>query len=172
MKWLLLAGGALALLLVLIALIGALLPREHVATRMATFRQAPAAVFAVVRDFAVLPTWRSGISAVELLPLREGAVCYRENSRHGAVTYVVREERTGERLVIEIADENLPYGGRWIFEFRATSHGTELRITEEGFVKNVLFRFLARVVFGHTTTLETYLADLAKKFAEPAPQFR
>ena len=172
MNWLLLAGGAFALLVVLIALIGALLSREHVATRTATFRQAPAVVFAVVRDFAALPIWRRGISAVELLPAYEGAVSYRENSRHGAVTYVVREERADTRLVVEIADENLPYGGRWIFEFRATSSGTELRITEEGFVKNVLFRFLARFVFGHTATLETYLADLAKKFAEPAPSLR
>lgn len=172
MKWLILTVAAPVLLIVVMVFIGALLLRDHLATRTATFRQTPDTVFAVVRDFAALPTWRSGLSAVELLPARDGVVSYREHSRHGAASYVVREELIGERLVVEIADEDLPYGGRWIFTFRATACGTELRITEEGFVKNVLFRFLARFVFGHASTVEIYLTDLAKKFGEPAPRFR
>ncbi|MEY2877871.1 MAG: hypothetical protein RLZZ15_251 [Verrucomicrobiota bacterium] len=172
MKWLLLILGALAALVAVMAIIGALLPRDHTATRAAQFRQTPAALFAVVRDFAALPAWRSDLTSVELLPARDGAACYREVSKHGAVTYRVREERAGERLVLEIADENLPYGGRWTFEFRAApGGGAQMRITEQGFVKNVIFRFLARFVFGYTATMESYLRDLAKKFGEPAPQF-
>ena len=87
------------------------------------------------------------------------------------MTYLVREERAGERLVVEIADENLPYGGTWTFEFCAAPGGSELRITERGFVKNTVFRFLAHFVFGHTRSIETYLRDLAKKFGEPPPTF-
>lgn len=172
MKWLLLVLGALVALVAIIAIIGALLPRDHTATRAAQFRQTPTALFAVARDFAALPSWRSDLKSVELLPPRGGAACYREVSKHGAVTYLAREERPGERLVLEIADENLPYGGRWTFEFRAApGDGAELRITEDGFVKNVVFRFLAHFVFGYTATMEGYLRDLAKKFGEPAPQF-
>lgn len=171
MKWIFLMGGGLVALVALIALIGALLPPDHVATRAANFRQTPVALFAIVRDFAALPSWRGDLKSVALLPARAGAVCYREVSKHGPVTYLVREERAGERLVLEIADEGLPYGGTWTFEFRAAPGGAELRITEQGFVKNVVFRFLARFVFGHTSTMEGYLRDLAKKFGEPAPQF-
>jgi hypothetical protein len=171
MKWFLLILGALVVLVAVMAIVGALLPRDHVATRAATFRQPPAVLFAAVRDFAALPSWRTDLKSVELLPPRNGAACYREVSRHGPVTYVMREERIGEKLVLEIADENLPYGGTWTFEFRAAPGGAELSITERGFVKNGVFRFLARFVFSHTSTMEGYLRDLAKKFSEPTPQF-
>lgn len=171
MKWLLLIPAALLVFGAAAALIGAFLPRDHVGTRSVTFRQTPAALFSVVRDFASLPTWRSDVRSVDILPFRDGCPCHRETTRHGTVNYLVRELRVNERLVLEIADENLPYGGRWIFEFFAASGGTELRITEEGFVKNVIFRFLARFAFGHAASLEGYLGDLAKKFAEPPPNF-
>ncbi len=172
MKWFLIVLGALVALVAVIAIVGALLPRDHTATRAAQFRQPPTALFAVVRDFAALPSWRGDLKSVELVPARDGLVCYREVSRHGPITYVVREERAAERLVLEIADDNLPYGGRWTFEFRvAPNGGAEMRITEHGFVKNVIFRFLAHFVFGYTATMESYLRDLAKKFGEPAPQF-
>lgn len=172
MKILLLILLALVVLVALIALIGALLPRDHIATRTATYRQTPAALFAAVHDFAAQPSWRSELKTVELLPPRDGATCYREVSRQGAVTYRVREDQPGEKLVVEIADDNLPYGGRWTFAFRSANGGTELRITEDGFVKNVIFRCLARFVFGYTSTMETYLRDLGKKFGQditPAP---
>lgn len=167
MKYLLFVPLALGLLVALLALVGTLLPREHTATRVAAFRQPPAVIYAAVRDFAGQSAWRSAVKAVELLPPRAGAVSYREIGRDGAVTYVVREERPGEKLVVEIADENLPYGGRWIFTVHAAGRGSELRIAEEGFVKNVIFRCLARFVFGYTGTMETYLRDLGKKFGEP-----
>lgn len=171
MKWLLLILSVVAALTAIVALLGALLPREHVATRAAVFRAAPAVLFTLLRDFAAQPTWRRDLRAVELLPSRDGAPCHREISRHGAITYLVREERTGERLVIEIADDTLPFGGRWTFALNPVPAGTELRITEHGFVKNVLFRFLARFVFGHASTMENYLRDLAQKLGEPAPHF-
>ncbi len=166
MKYLLLIPLALALLVALIAVVGALLPRDHVATRSAVFHQPPAVLFAAVHDFSALPSWRSGLSSVEFLPPQNGAVFYREHSKQGTVTYCVREERPGEKLVLEIADQNLPYGGRWIFDIRAVPGGAELRITEQGFVKNVIFRCLARFAFGYTSAMEACLRDLGKKFGE------
>jgi hypothetical protein len=167
MKILLLLLLGLVALVVLVALVGALLPRDHVATRAAVFRQTPAVLFATIRDFAAQPGWRTDIKSIELLPPDHGAVSFRETSRQGAVTYRIVEELSGEKLVLEIADEALPYGGRWIFALRPVASGTELRITENGFVKNVIFRCLARFVFGYTATMESYLRDLGKKFGEP-----
>jgi uncharacterized protein YndB with AHSA1/START domain len=166
MKWLLLVLAALALLLAVMAIAGALLPRDHVASRAATFLQPPEKLFAALRDFAALPTWRTGLNSVELLPPENGLARYREITKHGPVTYRVRVERPGEQLVLEIADENLPYGGTWTFDFARTATGTQVRITERGFVKPVLFRFLARYAFGYTTTIEQSLRDLGKKFGE------
>ena len=44
--------------------------------------------------------------------------------------------------------------------------GTRLKITENGTISNLLFRFMARFLFGYTATLETYLIDLGAEFGE------
>jgi hypothetical protein len=167
MKVLLLVLAGLVVLVAVLALVGSMLPREHRATRVATFRQSPETLFAVARDFGAHPTWRSEVKAIELLPPQNGIVSYRETSRHGTVTYRVKEERPNQRLVTEIVDDGLPYGGTWTLEFApAANGGAAVRVTEDGFVKPALFRFLARFVFGYASTMEGYLHALGKKFGE------
>ena len=166
MKWLIILAGGIAVAMALIVIVGGFLPRQHTATRAVTLRQPAPIVFAAIRDFAAQPSWRTGVQAVELLPNRDGRVCYRETSRHGAITYVVLEEKPAERLVVKIADEALPFGGTWTFQLTPTDGGTSVRITENGEVKNPAFRFLARFVFGYTSTIDTYLRDLARQLGE------
>jgi hypothetical protein len=166
MKWLLLLLILSIAITALLALAGLLLPRQHDATRQAVFHRPPAELFAIVHDFANGPGWRSGLKTVELLPPRDGHPFFRETSGHGAVTFAVLEDRAPEKLVVQIADDHLPYGGTWTYEFSAVPGGTRMRITEQGEVKNVVFRVLARFVFGYTATIETYLSDLGKKVGE------
>jgi hypothetical protein len=153
-------------IVILIALIGFLLPRTHTATRTAVFSRHPAEVFAAIHDFAAMPTWRSGLSGVEILPPQDGHASFREITPRRPVTYVVLEDRPPDRLVTKIADEKLPFGGTWTYELSAEGNGTRLRITEDGEIRNTLFRFLARFVIGYTGTMDTYLRDLGKKFGE------
>jgi len=166
MKLAFILGFALAGTVVLVAIIGALLPRRHVATRAARYPVPRAELYSILRAFEQTPTWRSGIGAVELLPADEGRPRFRERSRHGDITYRVLEDRPTEKLVLEIADADLPFGGTWTFALSEVPSGAELRLTEHGEVKNVFFRFLARFVFGHTRTIETYLRDLGRKIGE------
>lgn len=171
MKIALLVLGGFILLVGMIALIGAALPRTHRASRQAFFSQCSAfELYRLARDFSGQPSWNSTTPRVEMLPDENGRPAFRVFTRHGAIAYRVLEDRPGEKLVTEIADEKLPFGGRWIFEFSkaASGQGATLRITEDGEVKNVIFRFLARFVFGYTVTMETYLRDLGKKIGEPA----
>jgi hypothetical protein len=168
MKWVLIAAAALVLLGLVIAIVGALLPRTHVASRATTIHQSADVVFAVIRNFGDHPGWRHGVDAIDLLPLRDGRPSYREKSRHGAITYIVVEEVPGQRLVTKIADEDLPFGGTWTIELSPRDTETTVRITERGEVKNPFFRFMARFVFGYTGTMEAYLRDLAAKFGEQA----
>ncbi len=44
--------------------------------------------------------------------------------------------------------------------------GLRERITEDGEVYNVIFRFMARFFFGYTATIEGYLRDLGHRFGE------
>jgi len=166
MKWLLLILGLLAAVVALMALIGAFLPRAHRASRAAAFRQAPGALYAVVRDFAPATPWQSDLLRAERLPLREGRVCFREVGRHRAIDYVVLADQPGERLVLKIADESLPFGGTWTYDFAPAPDGASVRITEDGEVKNAIFRFLARFVFGYTGSMDGRLRDLGSRFGE------
>jgi hypothetical protein len=166
MKIILLVLAILFVVIVLMAVIGACLPRSHEAARAAVFHRKPTELYAVVRDFAMLPSWRSDLQSTEILPSRDGRVCYREISRHRPITYVVLEDRPAEKLTVKIADENLPFGGTWTFAFSPETDGCCVRITEHGEVKNVLFRFMARFIFGYTGSIDNYLRDLGKKFGE------
>jgi len=170
MKILLLVLASLALLVALAWLVGALLPRAHTATRSLVIHQSAAVLFDTARDFARHPDWRRDIRAVEILPADDALARHRETSSHGAITYALREATPPHRLVTEIADPALPFGGRWTVEFTpADGGGTRVRITEAGFVRPALFRFLARFAFGHTRTMESYLRQLAAKFGETPP---
>jgi uncharacterized protein YndB with AHSA1/START domain len=173
MKILLLCGLSLVLVMALVAVIGACLPRDHVATRAVIIKQAPSLVFAAIRDVNSYPAWRKGITSVEVLPANEGRFSFRETSRHGAIPYVIEAEQPPTSLVTRIVDAGLPFGGAWTFTLTpADGGGTEVRITERGFVKNVVFRFLARFVFGYSTTIDGYLRDLALKCGAPAAALR
>ncbi|HSH38069.1 MAG TPA: SRPBCC family protein [Chthoniobacterales bacterium] len=166
MKILLIVVGAFVALVGLVLLIGAMLPRKHVASREITLRRSPAAVYAAVRDVASAPSWRTDLNAIETLESVEGRHRFREKSSNGLITYEVVEEVANEKLVTRIVDRDLGYFGSWIYEFLPNESGTRIRITENGEVPNVLFRFASRFVFGHTATMDSYLRALGRKFGE------
>ncbi len=166
MKWILIILAAVVIVGLAISLVGTLLPREHKVTRATHFKCPPSLLYAVVHDFAAYPAWNSNAQTVEMLAPTNGRAAYRVISRHGAVTYVVTDDLPAEKLVLKIADENLPYGGSWNYAFTSDRSGTRLEITEQGFIKKPVFRFFARFVFGYTRSIETCFRDLKRKLGE------
>lgn len=169
MKWIGLVAGVLVLAVAAMAVIGALLPRDHAASRTATFKRPAAEIFALISDLQLGPQWRTGLKAVELQSaLATGTVRYVETSSMGVVAMELLERVPDRRMVTRIADDSLPYGGGWTFELEPVNDGggTRLTITERGEVKNVIFRFMSRFVFGHTATLDQYLRDVGRRFGE------
>jgi uncharacterized protein YndB with AHSA1/START domain len=158
--------GGLAGLLAVAWLVGAMIPREHVATRMARYRQPPEAVWQAITEAEAMPSWRTGVAAVRLLPEDSGLPGWVETSDFGDMPLQVVEWRPPQRLRMRIASDELPFGGTWTYEITPAEGGATLRITEDGFVKPALFRLMARFVFGYTATIEQYLKDLGKKFGE------
>jgi len=154
--------GILALVLVM-TLAGLALPRAHRAARTARFPTPPDEVWRAIRDHEGHTRWRRGLAKVE----RIDDTTWREHSRHGVITFALDEDTpptatSQGRLVARIADDNLPFGGRWIHVVAPDRGATRVTITEDGFVSNPLFRFLSHFVFGHATTLEHYLTDLSR----------
>ena len=172
MRWLVVASVALVGVVLLVACTGALLPRDHLATRRVRLHRSPAEVWAVIRDFGRAAEWRPDVKSVDLLGEVAGRPRFRENGGNGAILFEVVEEAAAARLVTRIADDSLPFGGTWTYELRAADGGSELTITERGEVKNVVYRALARFVFTHHRTMEQYLRALGRHFGEdlaPAP---
>ena len=145
--------------------IGWLLPRAHTASRTAQYAAAPEAVFAAISDVGQYASWRSDVTAVELLPSGDGTM-FREAGPGGQITYRIETLEPPARMVSRIADPSLPFGGSWTFEVvAAAGGGSALTITEDGEVYNPIFRFISHFFMSPTATLETYQNDLATHMA-------
>ncbi len=165
MKWIILILALLALAAAVMAAIGAMLPVKHRATRSARFHQSAPALYAVISG---PPDWRPDVKASGPLPDASGRKRWWEQDAHGKKIAYELIEVAPTRYVTRIADDKLPFGGTWTVEISPASAANEsiVRITEDGEVYNVIFRFLSRFVFGYTSTIESYLRNLGAKFGE------
>jgi hypothetical protein len=165
MKWLLVAGAVMVGLIVMATVWGALLPREHQARRSARLGQAPSAVWAVIADPLAAASWHPDVRSVEALPAQDGRARWKEIGGD-AITYELVADEPPRRRVVRVADDTLPFGGTWTYTLAEDGGGTRVTITEDGEVRNPLFRFLARYAFGHGGTMEAYLRALGRRFGE------
>jgi len=166
LRWLLIILGSLIAIVVAITVVGILIPRTHVASSSLRLPQPADTVWAMVRNVESYPDWWSYAEAVSTGA--EG-MTYTLLDRHGQrITYEVVLSDPPRRFEMRIADEDLPFGGSWTYEVEADGAGSRVTITENGVVKNPLFRFMARFVFGYHATIESYLAALADHFGVAA----
>jgi uncharacterized protein YndB with AHSA1/START domain len=161
-KWLIgiaavpVAGAAI------VTAVGLMLPREHIASAEAVVPAPPERVAALVREVEAQPSWRGGVTAIEVLERRGSALRYVERSGGETITFDFAEERPGERFRSTIADPDLPFGGFWTVTLAPHGEGTRVLIEEQGHVTNPIYRFFAALVFGHDRTMKAYLADLER----------
>lgn len=144
-----------------IVAVGWLTPAEHHTIGSTTVPVAPARVWEILTDVAAAPGWRSGLHRVEVMSAPQQPLVFREHGDFGALTLGVVESDPPRRLVTRILDENLGFGGTWTYELRPASGGTLVEIREDGRIDNLLFRGMTRLFFGTSTTIASYLGDLA-----------
>jgi uncharacterized protein YndB with AHSA1/START domain len=166
MKWVLLGLAVIVAIAVVVVVVGALLPRDHSASRTLRVQRTPADVWALITDVGAFTTWRPDVKRVERLPDVNGRAAWVEDAGGMTIPLETIESHPPERLVLRIADPKLPFGGTWTYTVKAAPDGSTLTITEDGFVTNPIFRFMSRFVFGHYQTIDTYLRNVAKKFNE------
>lgn len=164
MKWLERFGLAIlviVLLVMIVALVGLALPQNHVASRTVTLNRPVLDVWHAINDVESFPSWRPSVARVEVLAREPKR--WREVGPGDALTLEVVETQAPSRVVVVIADRNLPFGGRWVYDLAPEGAGTRVTITEHGEVYNPIFRFVSRFIIGHTATIDEYLAALQKK---------
>ena len=142
MRWVLWTIVALVGVIGVIALVGYFLPVAHEASRSAEFNKPPDVVFALIADPNSYKSWWDGAD----------------------VKTEVVERVPPTKLVTKIVGET-QFGGTWTFEIAPTAAGSRMTITERGEIYNVVFRTLAKYVFGYTSTMDACLTAAQKKLS-------
>jgi hypothetical protein len=161
----------LASLLVLLAVVwicGSIVPRGHVASRSIYLAGAkPDEVWKTLADFSEYGAWAPEVTGTKRLPDQNGNPVWSLEGKW-AMPLELEVIEPPRMLVTRIADPKLPFGGTWTWEISPENEGTRIVVTEHGDIKSPIFRLLSRYVFGYTSTLDTYLKALAKRFGATA----
>jgi hypothetical protein len=145
--------------------VGFLLPAEHTASESREVAGPPHEVWAVLSLVQGYPDWRHDVRSVDILARgQRGPTRWRETGASGVITYRLEASEPPGRRVVRIDDPDLPFGGRWIYELEPVDGGTRVTITEEGEVRNPVFRLISRFVIGHDASIDALLQALGGRF--------
>lgn len=167
MKWLLIIAGILLLSILVLLVIGLLQPVKHSVTRSIRLQEKPEVIFALIADMTNAPTWSSTVEKVEPLSAQDGHAMARCTLKWGGMQMVMTqiECTPPARLVTSMAKDNGTVLGTWTYQITPDSGGCTVSLTEEGELKNPLFRALARMR-GLDANITQTLHDLGAKFGE------
>lgn len=166
MRFLLLIGLAVLVVVGLAYGYGSSLPREHQVASRVTLAQPTETVWAVVRNPAALVgTWPK-LTRAQRVADAGGREIWEEEVDGFAMRIAISETRPPVRLVTTIqADDDADFGGRWTYQLAAVQGGTELTITEAGWIRSPLYRVMGRM-FGLHASIEGYLKAIGQHFNE------
>lgn len=173
MRWALIVVGALIGLVALCAVIGLMLPRDHVATMTTVIPAPPDSVWKTITDVGAYPTWRADLQTVEVLS--QTPLAWREHGKQGALSFRAEDVGPPQRMVARITDQDQPFGGAWEYQLAADAGNaahTRVTITERGWVSNPIFRFVSRFIIGHYSSIDGYLRALGRKYNSQAAPVR
>lgn len=161
----------LVALLVVVGLVfyiaGANMPREHRSVVTASFKASRAVVWAAITDYAALPSWWPAVKSIRTKKLADGTELTWNKDSHGQeIPFRTGESRVNEKLVRVIAKDDRPFGGTWTFALAdAPGGGTNLTLTEDGFINPAIFRAVAKWFMGLDATQKDFIANLDKHLA-------
>ena len=160
MRWILYVGLALVTIAALVAVVGAMLPKQHSASRTARVALPPDALYALLTDVSQYPSWRAGLKGLERRPDRNGMPAWIEDTNGMKIPMRFERMEPPSLIVARIDSSDLPFGGTWTYRIAPPSGGSDLTITEDGEVYNVIFRFMSRFVFGYHATRDAFIKSL------------
>jgi uncharacterized protein YndB with AHSA1/START domain len=157
-------GLALVALVVLGAFAdGAMMPIDHTVSVSGTVAASPDKVFALITNVAAAPTWRPEVKSVEVLPKSNGRDAWIEDLGAGQkMQFLALTTAAPVKRIVQLNDPNASYGGKWTYTLTPGSspNTTNIKITEDGFIKPVFYRFMMARLFGPTKNLDDYLKHL------------
>ena len=98
--------------------IGTLRSQNHRVSRYVEFSKPPQQVWALIVDRLHQPAWRLDVTKVESAASPNGKPRWKETMSDGmVVTMEERELDPAKKLVVDIADPDLPFGGTWTYHY-------------------------------------------------------
>jgi len=145
---------------------GSSLPREHVVASRVVINQPIEQVFAVVRNPAALVGTWGDLTRAERVAAPGGREAWDQVIGGDPMRIVVTGVRAPSQMVTTIdAAPDAVFGGTWTYQLRSVAEGTEVTLTESGWISNPLFRVMGRV-FGLHGSIEGYLKALGTHFTQ------
>lgn len=169
MKYFLIGFGgflsAIAFLFLMVLIGGALTSPSHRIERSVEIGATPEVIYATITDFAATPSWRSDILKVEMLSKPGERPKWREYDKD-EMNWAFEAEKMDppNSLVIRIAEPNPSVEGSWTISITPAGSGSRVTLVEEGIVHNLVFRFLGKLFFDQSATIDAYLEALRKKY--------
>lgn len=149
-------------------LYGRSLPREHVASSTVTLVAPADSVYKLLRNFSAHPAWWSDVKSSTRIQGRSKETWEEDMGPAGTIQMEISREVVGRQFVATILNETQQdWGGEWTYDIVTTGAGTEVTITETGWVESPLFRVGAKLM-GKYRTIDGLLRSLADHFGEVA----
>jgi hypothetical protein len=166
--------GMLLLILVLagtgVYVDGARLPYYHTVSVTGVVPAPQDNVFAIITEVAKGSDWRPTVKSVTILQPEQGRDHWVEHLDYGQyMTFLATRTEPPMRRDVLLDEPKASYGGSWTYELSPGPEAftTTLHITETGFIKPPLYRFLMFHVIGPTHNLDQYMKDIQGAAAKP-----
>lgn len=154
---LLIAGGAA------VYADGAKQPVDHSVSVTGVVEAPQQKVFSIITDVAHASQWRPAVKSVTVLQKDNNRDHWVEHLEHGQfMTFLATRTEPPFRRDVLLDDPKASYGGTWMYELAPgpSPNTTTLKITEAGFIRPPIYRFIMAHVFGMTHNLDEYMKDI------------
>ncbi len=166
MRFLKRAVIVLVLLVACVYVVGMRMPREQTVSSRIQLTAPRDSVWATLRNFGDYPNWHSDFKSSVRGEPRSGHEVWVQDVGGMTMSVEFLEIRPPSYLVTEIiTDEKSQWGGVWTYDVTSTGSGTEVTITEAGWIRSPFLRVLMKVMGTHST-MDGVLKNLGAKYGE------
>ena len=166
--------GIILLVLVLgctaVYIAGARLPYSHSVSVTGVVPAPQDKIFALITNVVKGAEWRPAVKSVTVLEPDQGRDHWVEHLKYGQfMTFLATRTEPPVRREVLLDNPKAAYGGTWTYELSPgpDPSTTTLRITETGFIKPPLYRFVMAHVMGPTHNLDQYMTDIQAAASKP-----
>jgi hypothetical protein len=160
--------GVLILVLLIVAGVGIYvdgtrLPVNHTVSVTGVVPAPQDKVFSLITNVKKGHEWRPAVKSVTVLDPDQGRDHWVEHLGHGQfMTFLATNTIPPVRRDVLLDEPSASYGGTWTYELAPgpTPSSTTLRITENGFIRPPVYRFVMAHIMGPTRNLDEYMKDI------------